>query len=260
MRPEGSSRKGGAERGDLFGGTSRGIPHGGSRGAKLWGRAFPLGDWGEPGERLDELYVWVEQRALRVADWYLADRVWKRRCSRALRLGAAAGCAAGAVLPLLQLSGAVRGPYGAWGYLALLGAAVCVGGDRYFGLTAGWMRDVATAQAVQRRLEGLQYDWAAESIREVLGPTEGSAGEAADRGLSLLRRFSEDLTEIVRAETVDWMLEFRSGSVPLRAQSPPQGSSRQGEHGQGYANGRRFPLPPGFRPSMPQQRPPEGPP
>lgn len=249
MQPGGSSRKGGAERGDLLGGSH----------AKLWGRAFPLGDWGEPTDRLEELYVWVEQRALRVADWYLADRVWKRRGSRALRTGSALGVAAGAALPLLELAGTLHAPYGAWGYLALLGAAACVAGDRYFGLTSGWMRAVATAQAVQRRLEALQYDWASENIREVLGPTEGSAGEAAERCLGVLRRFTEDVTEIVRAETVDWMLEFRNGPVPLRAQSPSgRGAGRPGE-GHGSANGYRFPLAPGFRPSMPHQRPPEGP-
>jgi hypothetical protein len=223
------------------------------------GRTFPLGDWGEPAERLDELYVWVEQRALRIADWYLADRLWKRRGARALRAGAAVGLTAGAVLPVLEATGSVSGRCAAWGYLALLGAAVCVGCDRYFGLTRGWMRDVGTAQAVQRRLESLQYEWATESIREMLGPTEGSACEAADRALTVLRRFTEDMTEIVCTETADWMLEFRSGPAPLRPQpvvvTP---TARQGAP-TGAANGHRIPLPPGIHPSMPRQRPPEGP-
>ena len=47
----------------------------------LTGKPFPLGDWGEPAERLDELYRWVETGALRTAEWYLSDRVWKRRCT-----------------------------------------------------------------------------------------------------------------------------------------------------------------------------------
>ncbi|MBD0708545.1 SLATT domain-containing protein [Streptomyces sp. CBMA291] len=41
------------------------------------------------------------------------------------------------------------------------------------------MRDVATAQAVQRRIQTLRFDWATECVREVLGPTEGTASEAA---------------------------------------------------------------------------------
>jgi hypothetical protein len=221
----------------------------------LTGRAFPLGDWGEPAERLDELYRWVERRALETAAWYLADRVWKRRGARVLRMGAAGGAVAGAALPLLDMTGVVGG-VAPWGYLALLLGAACVAGDRFFGVTSGWIRDVATAQAVQRRLQVLQFDWASESVREILGPADGTASEAADRCLGVLRRFSEDITELVRLETADWMVEFRTGAAPLGIQSVGMVSQRQdsGVTGQG-----RFPLPPGAgaRPNMPRQRPPE---
>ncbi|MEV1019858.1 SLATT domain-containing protein [Streptomyces sp. NPDC050264] len=217
----------------------------------LMGRAFPLGDWAEPAERLDELYRWVERGALLTVSWYLADRVWKRRGARALRGGAVLAAVAGGVLPLLELTGVVSGA-ALWGYVALLLAVACAGCDRYAGLTSGWMRDVATAQAVQRRLQVLQFDWASEGVREVLGPTEGTASEAAERCLSVLRRFSEDVTELVRAETADWMLEFRSGPAPLPLQSVSPSPSRPPDPPQG-----RFPLPPGTRPNMPRQRPPE---
>ncbi|MBC9714577.1 SLATT domain-containing protein [Streptomyces sp. TRM66268-LWL] len=221
----------------------------GEAGAKdLTARPFPLGDWGEPAERLDELYRWVEDGARETAAWYLTDRGWKRRGARALRLGSALGAVAGAALPLLDLTSAVRGA-APWGYLALLLSVACIGCDRYFGLTSGWIRDVATAQAVQRRLQTLQFDWASESVREVLGPTEGTAGEAAERCLGILRRFSEDVTELVRSETADWMVEFRSGPAPLVMQSAGVAPSRT----EGPPP-TRFPLP---RPNMPRQRPPE---
>lgn len=249
MRPESTSRKGKTRRG-------------GGRG-DLLSRAFPLGDWGEPAERLEELYQWVERGALDMVEWYLADRRWKRRTARTLRAGAAVGVGAGAVLPLLQLTGAFDAPLTAWGFVSLLGAAVCAGCDRWFGLTSGWMRDVATAQAVQRRLEALQYDWAAESIREVLGPTEGTAAEAAERCLGVLRRFTEDVTELVRAETADWMVEFRATTTPLRVQTKGAagvfgGGSGRGEAG-GTPAGSRFPHVSGVRPNMPRQRPPDAP-
>ncbi|MEU7647672.1 SLATT domain-containing protein [Streptomyces huasconensis] len=225
----------------------------GRRLGDLTGRAFPLGDWGEPAERLDELYRWVERGALETAEWYLTDRGWKRRGARLLRAGAALGAVGAGVLPLLDLAGAVSG-VATWGFVSLLAGAACVGCDRFFGLTSGWMRDVATAQAVQRRLQALQFDWASESVREVLGPAEGTAGEAAERCLGVLRKFSEDVTELVRAETSDWMVEFRAGPVPLVMQamvapgSPPR---------EAHAVPGRFPLPPGARPNMPRQRPPE---
>ncbi|MDH2387794.1 SLATT domain-containing protein [Streptomyces sp. HNM0663] len=220
----------------------------------LTGRPLPLGDWGEPAERLDELYRWVEAGALRTAAWYLADRDRKRLAARILRAGTAAGAVVGAALPLLEVTTGLDGAAG-WGYVSLLLAAACLGCDRWFGFTSGWMRDVATAQAVYRRLQTLQFDWASESVREVLGPTEGTAGEAAERCLTVLRRFTEDVTELVRAETADWMVAFRSGPTPLVMQTngtvPPRPEN-------GHPSG-RMPLPPVARPNMPRQRPPEPP-
>jgi hypothetical protein len=223
----------------------------------LTGRPFPLGDWGEPAARLDELYRWVEADALRTVDWYLSDRVRKRRTARLLRLGTALGVVAGSALPLLALTGTLVGA-APWGYLSLLLAAACLACDRYFGLTAGWMRDVATAQAVQRRLQALQYDWASESVREVLGPAEGTASEAAERCLGVLRRFSEDVSDLVRSETADWMTDFRPGPAPLRLHSAPPRAVTDAHPAPGVIQG-RFPLPPASRPNMPRQRPPEPP-
>ncbi|MER7676793.1 MULTISPECIES: SLATT domain-containing protein [unclassified Streptomyces] len=223
----------------------------GPRPGDLTGRPLPLGDWGEPAERLHELYRWVERGALDTASWYLSDRSGKRWAARVLRGGAALGAVAGAALPLLDLTGVVGG-VAPWGYLALLLGVACVAGDRFFGVTSGWIRDVATAQAVQRRLQALQFDWASESVREVLGPAEGTASEAAERCLGVLRRFCEDVTELVRTETADWMVEFRTGTAPLGIQSSAAGMPRA----EGVPQG-RVPLPPGTRPNMPRQRPPE---
>ncbi|QEU86898.1 SLATT domain-containing protein [Streptomyces viridosporus] len=241
MQPEGRPQDG---RGEEAAGLRPGEPG---------GRVFPLGDWGEPAARLDELYRWVERGALDTAAWYLAERVWKRRCARALRAGAAAGAVTGAALPLLDLTGVADGA-APWGYMALLLGVACVAGDRFFGMTSGWMRDVATAQAVQRRLQALQFDWASECVREVLGPTEGTASEAAERCLSVLRRFSEDVAELVRVETADWMVEFRAGGAPLGIQAAVAGAGRP----EGSLPHGRFPSSPGpARPNMPRQRPPE---
>ncbi|MFB9579404.1 SLATT domain-containing protein [Streptomyces yanii] len=228
-----------------------------ARGRDLTGQPFPLGDWGEPAERLDELYRWVEAEALRTAGWYLNDRVWKRRGARVLRIGTAAGAVAGAALPLLDLTGALHGVAG-WGYLSLLLGAACMACDRYFGLTSGWIRNLATAQAVQRRLQVLQFDWASECVREVLGPTEGTASEAAERCLGVLRRFSEDITDLVRFETADWMVEFRAGPAPMGMQALVSGSGIGGRAEPGAAPG-RFPMQSVTRPNMPRQRPPESP-
>ncbi|WP_224337595.1 SLATT domain-containing protein [Streptomyces olivaceus] len=266
-RDERGGREGRDEQDERDGGGSAGsgADAGGAAGAAarrpgdLTGRTLPLGDWTLPAERLDELYRWVEQGALDTASWYLAGRVWKRRGAILLRGGGAAGAVAGVALPLLDMSGLVGGA-APWGYLALLCAVACVAGDRFFGVTSGWMRDVATAQAVQRRLQALQFDWASESVREVLGPAEGTASEAAERCLLVLRRFSEDVTELVRAETADWMVDFRAGAAPLGLQWGAVASGGvavgRGEAG-GGGTGRFSVSPNGARPNMPRQRPPE---
>ncbi|MEE1737964.1 SLATT domain-containing protein [Streptomyces sp. BE147] len=257
MQPEGPPRKE-TDAGSGGGtGTERPVPGSGAGPRDLAARAFPLGDWGDPAERLDELYRWVESGALRTADWYLRDRVRKRRRARALRLGTAAGAVAGAALPLLDLTGALDGSAG-WGYMSLLLGAACMSCDRYFGLTSGWIRDFATAQAVQRRLQVLQFDWASECVREVLGPTEGTASEAAERCLGVLRRFSEDITELVRSETADWMVEFRAGPAPMGMQSLVTGGGNSRTEPAPGAG--RFSMPSvATRPNMPRQRPPESP-
>ncbi|MFF2042910.1 SLATT domain-containing protein [Kitasatospora sp. NPDC058170] len=221
----------------------------------LSARQFPLGDWGEPAERLEELYRWSEERAVEAIDWYRRDRVWKRRWARLLRFGSAGFAVGGVTAPLVDLTGTVANASG-WGYVALMLSAACYGTDRVFGLTSGWMRDVSTAQALQRRLEAFQFDWASECVREVLGPTEGTAGEAAERCLGVLRRFCEDVSDMVRTETSEWMLEFRAGMTQLPTQSSGNWGGRS-EAGVG-AQVRILP-PPGTRPTMPRQRPPEGP-
>ncbi|WP_377270462.1 SLATT domain-containing protein [Peterkaempfera sp. SMS 1(5)a] len=221
----------------------------------LSARQFPLGDWGEPAERLEELYRWSEERAVEAIDWYLRDRAWKRRAARALRILAALLAVGGGVLPLVDLTGSWTGA-SRWGYLLLVLAGACLAADRVFGLTSGWMRDISTAQAMQRRLEAFQFDWASECVREVLGPTEGTAGEAAERCLGVLRRFCEDLSDLVRSETAEWMMEFRATMTQLPTQAPGVWGGRS-EGGSG-AQVRVLPSP-GSRPTMPRQRPPEGP-
>ena len=226
-----------------------------SRHVDLNARQFPLGDWGEPAERLEELYRWSEERAVDAVDWYLRDRVWKRRAARVLRLLAAAFAVGGAVLPLVDLAW-MRTGASRWGYVLLLLAGACLCADRAFGLTSGWMRDVSTAQALQRRLEAFQFDWASECVREVLGPTEGTAGEAAERCLGVLRRFCEDVSDMVRSETAEWMLEFRA----VMSRLPTQAPGVWGRHGGSVPGAHVRVLPsPGTRPTMPRQRPPEGP-
>ena len=239
MRPEGGSTLGRFRRGGTRAGRE-----------DLLSRAFPLGDWGEPAGAAGRAVPLgrggrAARRRLVPGRPGCGSGAARGRCAT----GTAAGVTAGAALPLLELTGALDQARRAGAICGAAGRRLCMACDRYFGLTSGWMRDVATAQAVQRRLETLQFDWASESVREVLGPTEGTASEAAERCLGVLRRFWEDITELVRTETADWMVEFRAGR--RRCASSPAGTGRarpQQRDGAGAGS------PPGHAgPNMPRQ-------
>ncbi len=114
-----------------------GVAGGGYRGSRplragrddLRGAPFPLGDWGDPAARLEELYRWAEEGALRTADWYLADRLWKRRGARTARIVTVLGAGVAIGLPLLQLH-RHRAGRGRAGGLGVLGDTGGGGGGR----------------------------------------------------------------------------------------------------------------------------------
>jgi hypothetical protein len=121
--------------------------------------------------------------------------------------------AAGGLIPLANVT--TGQSVSGWGYLLLAGAGVCFGFDRFLGLSAGWMRDMTTAQRIQRRLQSFQFDWMA------LDAASAVSGTAAvvEPYLTLLRGFSMDLSDIMIEETSEWVSEFQSGLQVLEAQT-----------------------------------------
>ena len=72
----------------------------------------------------------------------------------------------------------------------------------------------------------------------------------------MLRRFCEDVSDMVRMETSEWMLEFRASMTQL----PTQAAGNWGGRAEGAgAQVRVLPSLGGGRPTMPRQRPPEPP-
>ncbi len=163
-------------------------------------------DWRDPAQALAVLYRHAEGTAIEAIDWYLSDKRYKKLCSRLLRALAIALVAAGGVVPLVSAAQPGGGGAG-WGYVLLALAAACVGFDRFFGLSSGWMRDVTAAQAVQQRLERFQFDWTTACAQAAPAPV---APEEVLERLDLLRAFSEDVRDLVRGETGEWVAEFQS--------------------------------------------------
>jgi SMODS and SLOG-associating 2TM effector domain 2 len=189
-----------------------------------------MDQWQDTEAALTQLYRYAEGRAIDAIDWYLADKRGKRIWSRGLRLVAILLVIAGGLVPLLDA--AAPGPSRtAWGYVLLAMATACIGFDRFFGVSSGWMRSMTTAQALERRLEQLQYDWAAECARSASRTVDP---KQVQNRLALLRIFSDDVAALLQQETAEWVLEFqsnllrlersnttRSGSVPLQGTVEP---------------------------------------
>jgi SMODS and SLOG-associating 2TM effector domain 2 len=178
-------------------------------------------EWQDTEAALVQLYRYAEGRAIEAIDWYLQDKRSKRIWSRGLRLLAILLVIAGGLQPLLDA--AAPGPSRtAWGYVLLAMAAACIGFDRCFGLTSGWMRSVTTAQALERRLGQLQYDWAAECARSASRTVDP---KQVQHRLALLRVFSDDVAVLLQQETAEWVLEFQSNLLRLeRSDGPRPGS------------------------------------
>ena len=180
-----------------------------------------MDQWNDTEAALTQLYRYAEGRAIEAVDWYLADKRGKRGWSRGLRLLAILLVTAGALQPLLDA--AAPGPSRtAWGYVLLAMAAACIGFDRFFGLSSGWMRSMTCAQALERRLEQLQYDWAAECARSA---TRTVDPKQVQNRLALLRVFSDDMAALLQQETAEWVLEFQSSLLRLERSNTPRSGS-----------------------------------
>jgi hypothetical protein len=177
--------------------------------------------WHDTEAALTQLYRYAEGRAIEAADWYLADKRGKRIWSRGLRLLAILLVTVGGLQPLLDAAAPGTGRT-AWGYVLLALAAACVGFDRFFGVSSGWMRSMTTAQALERRLELLQYDWAAECARSAARTVDP---KQVQNRLALLRAFSDDVAALLQQETASWVLEFQSNLLRLERSNTPRPGS-----------------------------------
>jgi hypothetical protein len=176
---------------------------------------LPPEQWREPDAALRRMYLDAQARAIEAYDWYLADRLRKRTWSWLLRAAAIILAAAGGLQPLISAASS-RMSF-AWGYVLLALAGISIGFDHFLGLSSGWMRDVAAAQRVQRRLQEFQLDWATLNARDALTPE--LAGVDVSGYLDLLRSFVTDMSAIMMEETAEWVAEFQSGISQLTSQA-----------------------------------------
>lgn len=202
-------------------GTGRRVPR-----RDMTSRPFPDLTGQEPSAILNSLRDWAEGQAEDTIAWYLRDKAVRRSISRLLR-----GCAillgvAGGVVPLI--SAASSGIVASWGYVLLAMAGGCLAFDHFFGLSSAWMRDIATAQALQRALTEFRLDWATTGLRTEADGGYGLVGpEVARQREELIRVLVTRTAELVEAETGEWLSEFRTNIGDLNRRSEWTVSSAQ---------------------------------
>ena len=185
-----------------------------------------LAGWADDVQAVELLRVWAVGRTAETIAWYQRDKRPKRWESRLLRAAAVLLAVIGGALPLAASS--VHGVNPNWGYVALALAAGCVAFDHFFGLSSGWMRDIASLQALQSRLTRFHLDWARWQAAKsgVLAGSDAEAGSTA-AALDLIGGLITDVSEITESETAQWITDFTSSVAALRRDASPSVTSPQ---------------------------------
>lgn len=158
--------------------------------------------WRDPAAALRTLHDWAVRYTTEITSWYLRDKRFKRWASRLLRAAAVVLAVAGGLAPLTSRRDST------WGYTLIALAAGCVAFDHFFGLSAGWMRDMTTAQALQARMVRFHLDWAALESRDDTAT-----------GIELVDGLLTDVLELTNAETAEWVSQFSTAISALRRQT-----------------------------------------
>ena len=167
-------------------------------------------EWAADGRTTALSAVFVHAVAVSTAaqTWYADKRPSKRVWGRALRVLAILLGATGAILPILvEITSTSGKPAIApgWSAVALALAAACVGLDRYFGFSSGWMRFMAAEQRLVRQRQEFEYSWNA-----VLASAGGNLTDAdVAKLLELAHANVLAVQDVVAGETADWLTDFR---------------------------------------------------
>jgi hypothetical protein len=163
--------------------------------------------------------VGVASQAIR---WYLVARRPKRRWAQRLRVGAIIMVAVAGILPVLsQIFGAGSSVeiQPAWASVALAIAVALVALDRFFGFSSAWARYMATGQAISAALNQFRLDWQ-KSSRQL--SADELTQDSIDRLLDLAKTLVRKTDDLVQAETLQWVKEFRDTLTEIErsAESP----------------------------------------
>ena len=188
-------------------------------------------DWGagQARQSLDVIYTHVVSGATQAVTWYLTARGSKKRWAQRLRVGAIIMVAAAGILPVLSQILSAGGSVTiqpAWASVALAIAVALVALDRFFGFSSAWSRYMATGQAISAALNQFRLDW--QKIQVGCQSATGEvAGEDITQFIELAKRLAEKTDELVQAETLQWVKEFRDTLADMEQSAQHQRKNLQ---------------------------------
>jgi hypothetical protein len=179
---------------------------------------------------IGELYQYAEANANGSIVWYGKQKRRKARMSRVLRGLAIILTIAGGLTPIvaalgLQNIGTPPGrqiQVGQLGYLLLGLAAACVGFDKFFGFSSGWMRYLGAKMAIERALSEFRLDWAMTVAKFRENPPTN------DQVQLMIQRVKDFLLTVnnhVEQETQAWVSEFKTNLAEIEKSAKEQADS-----------------------------------
>ena len=192
-------------------------------------KELPELDWGpvQASESLSKVHQHASAQCHDAITWYLQSMRGKRRGAVAFRLGAIVAASAAGILPILTMIFTTDGRPAfspAWASVAIGIAAALVLFDRFFGSSTGWMRFIRTEMHLRQLHQEFEMNW--ERERAVWAGQDPSA-EQVQQMLGRAMAFVTRVSEVVRQETEEWVLEFQSTLRQIdeaaRARSETQG-------------------------------------
>ena len=189
-------------------------------------RSAQLGslDWRpeQASKSLDVIYDHAVDVASQAIDWYLAARGPKKRWAQRLRVGAIVMVAAAGILPVLSQIFSAGGSVKiqpAWAAVALAIAVALVALDRFFGFSSAWARYMATGQAISAALNQFRLDWQQSICQHADQPAQ----EGIDHLLGLAKDLVAKTDDLVQAETLQWVKEFRETLTEIERSAQSRG-------------------------------------
>ncbi len=167
---------------------------------------------------LSALHQYVEDQAQKAIEWYWDHKRLKARISMVLRFVAIILFALGGLVPIVKATlpaaaiAKIPFDFGQSGYLLIGVAAGCMGLDRFFGYSTGWIRYVTTAMALEKSLEEFRLEWT-RNMAKMRGASP--TPEQLELLIQTSETFSLAIKSQVEQETKAWVVEFQTNLSQL---------------------------------------------